>query len=197
MYILLLKDESIILQHLAAGDEAAFEKIFVHYWDNIYSTALRFIKSAELAEDITQDVFAQLWIKRETLPNIKKFDAYLFMMARNIIFNQMRRNILSGKMDDYLKLYFQEEKTVTHNTVETKELETLIRQAISTMPPKQQMAFRLSRFEGLSHEEIAQEMKISRLSVKNYIVKSLLALRQLLGEGHKELLLLLVLKIWL
>lgn len=195
MHILPLQDEPIVLQHLAMGDESAFEKIFVHYWDSVYSTALRFIKSAELAEDITQDVFAQLWIKRELLPNVKRFSGYVFMVTRNIVFDQMRRNVLSGKMDDYLRLYFREEGAISYSGVETKELEALIQDVINTMPPKQQVAFRLSRFEGMSYEQIAQEMKISRMSVKNYIIKSLLVLRQLLGDSRGEVLLL-VLWMW-
>jgi len=106
------------------------------------------------------------------------------------VFDQMRRNVLSGKMDDYLRLYFREEGPISYGGVETKELEELIQDAISTMPAKQQVAFRLSRFEGMSYEQIAGEMKISRMSVKNYIIKSLLVLRQLLGDSRGELLLL-------
>lgn len=163
------------------GDEGAFEEIFVRYWDVVYSTALRFMKSGEVAEDVTQEVFARLWGKREGLKGVKYLGQYIFRMARNIIFDELRRNVLSGKMDDYLRFYFRESGNFTYGDVEVKELRRIIEEAISTMPPKQQQAFRLSRFEGMSHEAIAEEMKISRLSVKNYIVKSLLTLRGLLG----------------
>lgn len=196
MRILPLQNESILLEHLAMGDESAFEKIFVHYWDTIYSTALRFMKSADLAEDITQDVFAQLWTKRNVLPTVKKFSGYVFMVTRNMVFDQMRKNMLNGKMDDYLKLYFREDDTSSYMRAEMKDLGAQIEGAISRMPAKQQVAFRMSRFDGKSHEEIAQVMNISRLSVKNYIVKSLLMLRQLLGDSFGELLQLLLLLLW-
>jgi len=170
---------------VSEGDEAAYQELFYHYWDQIYSTALMFTKSPELSEDLSQDIFARIWLKRKKLAEVEQFEGYLFITARNLIFDHLRKKVFSGGYDEYFQEYFRDAALSPDQKLEFKEFEKSIQQAIADLPPQQQTAFRLSRFQGLSHEEIARQMGVSRATVKSYIVRSIVSLRQLLKD-HPE-----------
>ncbi|HTI91326.1 MAG TPA: RNA polymerase sigma-70 factor [Puia sp.] len=180
-----LHNERRLLLLVSKGDESAYQQLFHTYWDYIYSTALMFTKSPELSEDLSQDIFVRIWIKREQLAEIEQFDNFLFITARNLIFDHLRKKVFSGGYDDYFLEYFKDAALSPDQQLEFKEFENTIREAIDKLPVQQQTAFRLSRFQGLSHEEIARQMGISRQSVKSYIVRSMVSLRKMIKE-HPE-----------
>lgn len=180
-----LHHEKELVQKVAAGNEAAYKELFTHYWDRIYSTALMFTKSPEMSEDMAQEVFARIWVKREKLKEVLHFDAYLFVTARNLIFDQLRQKVFTYEHGVYLTEYFKDPSLTPADTVELKEMEKIIQQGISILPPQQRIAFCLSRFQGLKHEEIAVQMGISRESVKSHIVRAIASLRKHLGN-HAE-----------
>src|SRR5262249_5656340 len=76
-------NEISLLSAVAKGDESAFRQLFDQYWDNIYGVAFTFTKSPVIAEEMAQDVFVKIWLKRAELPQVKKFGDYLFIIARN------------------------------------------------------------------------------------------------------------------
>src|SRR5690349_21151502 len=80
-----------LLHQVADGDEAAFRQLFEIYADRIYGVAFTYTKSAHLSEEIVQDVFVKLWLKRTALPDISKIADYIFIIARNRIINELRR----------------------------------------------------------------------------------------------------------
>lgn len=179
-------DEKDLLRQVAEGDEAAYKVLFLKYWDQLYSTAYMFTKSPELSEDLTQDVFARIWVNRAKLAGVDKFEGFLFIMARNLIFDKLKREIYVGKNDSFFEGHFRE-TTTPGDTTELKELSDRVETAIRQLPAQQQKAFRLSRFAGLTHEQIAAEMGISRLTVKSHIVRAIQQLRQSLGEHDPSL----------
>ena len=187
-----LHNDKELLLRIAGGDEAAFRAVFNNYWDQVYSTAYMFTKSPEMAEDITQDVFAQLWVKKAMLAEISRFEAFLYVTARNMIIDKLRKKVQTTEYGDYLKAYFEETDYNPITQVETRQFEQSIHQAISRLPAQQQQAFRLSRFNDMSHEEIAAQMGISRQSVKSYIVRAMVTLRKYLQEEQLGLYLVLL-----
>ena len=84
-------NEYELLRQLGAGSEYAFTRLFDHYRGTIYGVALKFLKSPVLAEEIVQDVFLKVWHKREEMAGVKNLDAYLFIMARNFIFDRIKK----------------------------------------------------------------------------------------------------------
>ena len=177
-----LDNENELLHRTANGDQAAYAILFEHYWGPIYSTAMAFTKSPELSEDIAQDVFAKIWVKKETLREINKFEAFLYTIARNLILDRLRKHVFTKDHEDYLLLYFEESSPNPSRQLEFKEFEATIHAAIDKLPPQQRTAFRLSRFQGLNHEEIAGQMGVSKQSVKSYIVRSIVSLRNIMQE---------------
>ena len=178
-----LDNEQELLQRVAHGDESAFRLLFFHYWDFIYSTALLFTKSPDLSEDLSQDIFANLWIKRARLAEVDRLEGYLFISARNLIFDYLRKKVFHGAYDSYFLEYFSDTAPTPDRRLEAREFQATVDEAIASLTPQQQTAFRLSRYQGLSHEEIAQKMGISRQAVKSHIVRAIVRLRQQLGQN--------------
>lgn len=174
--------DQLLLQEMAAGSEDAFCRLFDHYWNRVYASALVLTKSSQMAQDIAQEVFLQLWQNREKATDIQKLDGFLFISARNLIFKKMSRLKLEEAYQHYLTYQARLESGGTSVSTEFKELQTLVELGISQLPPQQQKAFRLSRERGLSHEEISYQMGVSRAAVKDYIVRSLAFLRKYLRE---------------
>lgn len=176
--------ESELLRLIATGDQYAYEAAFDRYWDPIYSTALLLTKSPALAEDVAQDVFAMLWEKRAGLAAVEKLEGFLFVTARNMIYTRFRKLASSEAYRRYvLQSEAGGESRRADEQAEFRELEQAIMQAIRLLPPQQQKAFKLSRFEGMRHDEIATAMGVSRVTIKSYIVQAIASLRKALANN--------------
>ncbi|WEK35040.1 MAG: RNA polymerase sigma-70 factor [Candidatus Pseudobacter hemicellulosilyticus] len=182
-----LYNEQELVSAVARGNEAAFKRLFQFYWPRIYSVALVFVKSPELAEDAAQEVFAQLWIKRDLLNNVQAFRPYLYTAARNLLYNRLRSQVFTDGFQDYLQEYFADNLADPAVRLELKEAAELIEAGINQLTPQQQKVFRLSRFQGLSHAEIAAATGLSPRTIKNYMVSANLALRQYLEQYASSL----------
>lgn len=175
--------EKDLLARVAEGDAEAFSLVFMRYWDAVYSAALLLSKSPETAEDISQEVFTRVWAKRKELGEVRKLDDYLFIIARNMIYGRLRREAVEEKYRLHLRNYFEQGRVGQEAVpAELRDLGSALQKAIAALPDRQQQAFRLSRFGGLSHDEIAGQMGISKITVKNYIVSAIAALRKALAE---------------
>lgn len=182
--------DASLLQSLAAGNAAAYRLLFERYWDAIYSSTLLLTKLPDLSEDITQDVFAMVWEKRAQLTGIDNLQAFLFVSARNKIYSRLRKLSSQDHYEQYLRQYFQE---IRHQNGEaaiySRDLELQVQRAVQQLPPQQQRAFCLSRFQGLDHEQIARIMGVSRVTIKSYVVQALATLRKALSHYILPLLL--------
>jgi RNA polymerase sigma-70 factor (ECF subfamily) len=185
MSTIALLNEKELVRQVADGSEAAYKRLFVHYWDQIYSIALVFTKSREVSQDLVQDIFARIWIKKERLRDVDRFDAYLFITARNLIVDRMSRKMFSITNEPVLTEYFADSSQQSFQAVELKEMEEIIHRGIHILPNQQRTAFCLNRFGGLRHDEIASQMGVSKESVKSYIVRAISSLRKYLAQ-HAE-----------
>lgn len=177
-----LNNEAVLVEKIAQGDATAFRAVFDHYWDKIYSMALTYTKSSILADDIVQDVFVKIWRKRDLLPTVEKFDAYLFITARNELIDVLRKKVEHVPLEGHYDLR-EEGSMVPDAALSFKESEALVHEAISKLPPQQQRIYRLSRIEGRSQQEIASELGISVNTVKVHMNKALHFIRQHLSEN--------------
>lgn len=173
-------DEREWLNRLAKGDHAAFNELFHRWYDMVYSSALIFSKSAELARDTTQEVFLELWKQREKMDEVDHPKTYLVTIARNMIYRRLSRVNLETAYRNYLSGHLYQVEG--EDEVQAKQLSGFLEDGIRLLPPQQQRAFRLSREQGLSHEAIAAEMQVSRQSVKDYIVRAIAFLRRYLVQ---------------
>ncbi|MDO6432582.1 RNA polymerase sigma-70 factor [Flavitalea sp. BT771] len=178
-------DEISLLACIAKGDEVAFRQLFDHHWDNIYGVAFAFTKSPVIAEEMAQDVFVKIWLRREELPQVRKFNDYLFIIARNHILSTLRKKIIETSFPDHLLNYFRETDSNPEDQLMLRETEHLLHKAIEQLPPQQHLIYCLSREQGLNQEEIAAKLDISKNTVKSHMSKALLFIRNYL-RMHAE-----------
>jgi RNA polymerase sigma-70 factor (ECF subfamily) len=171
-------NEKVLVEQFAEGNEAAFRTLFDHYKDKVYSLSMYLTRSEIIAEEITQDVFLKLWLKREELKGVVYFNAYLRTVARNVAINYLRRMVQEQLILSKIKQAGDGTSGgTTADTVAFREYERLLNQVILRLPPQQKTAYLLSRQEGLTYEEIAGRMGLSVHTVKEYIKKALQTIR--------------------
>jgi RNA polymerase sigma-70 factor (ECF subfamily) len=170
-----LHNEKEILFLVSKGDEHAFSKIVKYYSAIIYTHALTYIKNAVQAEEITQDIFLSLWQRREELNHISNFQGYLYAMVRNRTISEFRKKILelnSKPVDELESL-----SPGPADSVEMRELLEILMRGIQKLPTRRKQVFTMSRFDGMSYNEIAKNLGISKSSVNQHIVEALVFLR--------------------
>ena len=177
-------DEKLLLQQIAEGSEKAFAVLVEQKWNNIYWQAITYFKSSSQAQDIVQDVFLKVWQKRKDLPQVERFDSYLFIMARNHIISALRKKTVLPLSDDALEV--EEKNYLPDRALSQKTLAELIARAVDLLPQQQRTAYLLSRDQGLSYEEIASNMKVSKEAVKKHICRALNFLRSYISV-HSEI----------
>jgi RNA polymerase sigma-70 factor (ECF subfamily) len=163
------------------GDEEAFREVFAWYYPRLYRYALRYLKSAVMAEDLSMEVLTKIWEKRSAILKQDTFENYLFTAARNRLINHWQR-----KVDRLLSLEAMQgarEGEISGNPeladdpVLSKELETIYQNSLSGLPAQRRLIFHLHRNEQLSYKEIAHKLKISPRTVENQIGAALKQLR--------------------
>ena len=180
--------EQELLQLVAQGDKQAYHQLFDRYWDQVYGAGLHLTKSPEQSKDLAQDIFLKLWDLRSRLPSVNNFSAYLYTITKNLVHDHLRTHVFRESNKEFLTHYFADQTSSPQEQLEQKQLGDLLDQAINNLPPKLRQVFTLSRFEGLSHEEIGRRLHISPLSSKTYMTRALIVLRRQIAENRSKLL---------
>lgn len=184
-----------LLRQLAEGDEEALAALVRLHWRNVYAQALLWIKSTEEAEEVTQDIFLKLWNTREQVGGIVHFENWLFIVSRNAILSTVRKKLSRPT-------FVQEQEEEGHSLrpdriTEHREQYQVLLTGVSLLPEKRQQVFRMSRFEGLTHEEIAERLGIHKDTVAQYIVKAVAFLKSYLQEHTDSSVWVILLLAWL
>ncbi len=180
-------DDKSLLLEIAAGDERAFRKLFELYKERFYSVALKMTRSNEVAEDIVQDVFMYIWSKRENIIAIENPSSYFFTCVYRKVYQYYRKIALEKKLLENISSQ-NEFINTTDKRVLDRENKHLISQAVAKLPPKQQLVFKLSKWEELSREEIARQLQISPHTVKNHLTDAIKFIRTFLRDSTLTLL---------
>ena len=165
------QSDSSQISAVKKGDKGAYEQLFVRY----YPTLLRFIhgmlKDNHMAEDIAQNIFMKLWIHREKLDSTQSLKNYLFVLAKHEIFNifKAKRTTMLSLLPQLNDRDIEDRGYSIEEQYNYAELNELLIQNISKMPPQRQLIFRMSRCEHLSNREIAERLGLSVRSVDKHI----------------------------
>ena len=161
------------IRQLIAGDEAAFKKIYYLYGERIYALAFRFLKNREQSEEIVQETFINLWLSRTKLDSGGDLWLYLYVIAKRLSLNALRKVCRSAELTQDLLYHINKIHNGNEENFLAHELEHFADRIINQLPKQQQIIFKLSRMEGLSHKEIAAQLRISPNTVKNHMVEAL------------------------
>jgi RNA polymerase sigma-70 factor (family 1) len=166
-------NESLLLRRIAADDADAFAALFHLHRDKLYSFIVRMSGSVPEAEDVVQDVFLKIWTLRAELLDINDFSAYLFRMSHNHCLNILKRKA----KETAILSRFPISSHSTGDLVLYREIEQQVRYAIDELPPQQKLVFTLSRDQGLSQQEISEQLHITVPTVKSHMTQALRFLR--------------------
>jgi RNA polymerase sigma-70 factor (family 1) len=165
-------NERALLERVAAGDEQAFTRLFDLYFHALGEHIFRITRSHQVAEEIVQDVFLKIWIAREALLEVRDFRAYLFIASRNQAINAIkkaaRENEKLSAYESAVERAGKQDEDENRRHLE-EQYYSLLDQAIERLPTQQRTVFIMSRRQRKKHDEIAQEMALSKETVKKYI----------------------------
>lgn len=179
-----LHDELTLFRLISRGDERAFEQIFERYKSRLISYLTIFTKSREEARELTQEIFLKVWLTREGLTEIESPQGYLFSMAKNKALDYLRKASRDSRMRAGIWRSIAQHQHTTEEQVFSNDSARRINEAIFKLSRKQQAVFRLSRMEGLTHDEIAVQLSISKNTVKSHMVASLKFIRNYLSGNY-------------
>lgn len=178
-------DETI--DAIRKGDIHTFETLFTSNYSELYAIGYRYVLDQAQAEDLIQEVFLTIWEKRTQLQIQTSFRAYLLMAVKNRALSHLRSAYhlqVTSIPPDEIPSNAQSVPT----EIDNQQLKQLVQKGIQNLPKRCRLIFQLSRNAGLTYDEIAQELGVSKETVKSQIKIAMQKLRAFLGE-HWELVL--------
>jgi RNA polymerase sigma-70 factor (ECF subfamily) len=170
-------NEKELLLQLMQGDADAFSEIYEVYKDKVFAFAFTLTKSKDIAEDAVQEVFVKLWEKRAQINTELSFNAYVKTIAYRCIIDFFRSMKRDRTLQQQLQSNMEALRDSTEDALIGKELNRLYQQAVEQLTPQQKRIYALSREQQLNYQEIADEIGISRHTVRNHMAEAIRFIR--------------------
>ncbi|WP_293918785.1 MULTISPECIES: RNA polymerase sigma factor [unclassified Sphingobacterium] len=170
-------DQELMLL-LKQGNHAAFTEIYNRYAVVLYLHARHMLGQDEEARDVIQELFVGIWNKYDMLDFDLQLRAYLYRSVRNMILNIIRHEKVKENYLTELGTFATTEPVETDELIRYKELKRLIEKEIERMPKKMKIIFQMSRNQNLSHAEIAEQLGISKTTVKKQVSNAISQLKK-------------------
>lgn len=159
-----------VVDRLKAGDEDAFKYVFLRLKEPLFLFVSKMTGSKLDAEDICQEAFAALWLKREEIGEIKNVKTYLFGIAKNMVYGYLRKNIRESVIFTEAEAEFDTQDTLSPDTIiQLRETELLTKYAISKLPSRTREVYELHYSESLSNEQIARRLDMTPEHVRKQL----------------------------
>jgi len=170
-----------ILNLLKSDGEKAMEIIYSDYYNYLCHATYKILNDSVSTEDIVQDVLMEIWKKKDTLNITISLKAYMRRASINKALNYLRSKRMQFEDDDkYTETFIATDDS--HQALEYSEFSDMIDGSIESLPEKCRLVFSLSRFEGMTYQQIADKLEISIKTVENQISKALKILRKDIKE---------------
>ena len=177
-----MEQEKELIIALKQGNEKAFNILYKQYWKQVYNFCRLYLTNTEEAEEVVQDVFVRLWQSRDFLRENDNFKGLLFIISRNLVFNQTRKSFnhdfYTLSLLEALENMPEENSYDIEKELEAKDLSAYIDLLIAELPPQRQKIVHLSRKEHKSYKEIADLMHLSEKTVEHQVSEALKFLRK-------------------
>jgi RNA polymerase sigma-70 factor (family 1) len=173
-------DEEKIWQSIQEKDETAFEEYYKGHYKIFFLAAVGYTRNPGLAEEIVNDVFVRLWEGAGSIQIETSLKAYIYRAVINRCLNELDKTKRDQQHQKELSRRSEDPFEIRH--MEDTELKVRLYRAIDELPEQCQKVFRMSRFEGLKQQEIADQLDISIKTVKNHITHALKQLHKVLAD---------------
>lgn len=176
-----LKD-LIIIEGLERNDKVVFDYVFNYYYSSLCAFSMQYIDSRNSVEDLVQDFFVYLWVEAPRLKIKSSLKSYLFTAIKNRCLDYQKHHKIIEKYRTYLLFSSDKEDDSTEQFFAESELRQAIQTSLAKLPPRCREIFELSRLNGLSNQEIAEKLDLSKRTVELQVSNSLKILRKELAE---------------
>ena len=168
---------SILQSQVAVGDTRAFRQIFDALFSNLTKFSFSFVHSKEAATEIVDELFVQLWVKRDDIMKINDLRVYLYTATKNASLNYISKKAKQIELEPYENLQVQMTDVVSPEQIMiTKEMLQKIKEAVDSLPPRCKLIFKFVREDGLSYSEVAE---ILGLSIKTIDAQMVIAVSRI------------------
>lgn len=169
----------------ASIDIATFNKLFNEHYQKFVYFATGYVKDEAKSQDFVSDAFCTFWEKKDELPDDINAPAYILTIVRNNCLNYLKHEKVKLRAAKELSDHAQWMLDTKINTLEackpekifSEEIKQIVNNTISNLPERTEKIFRMSRFEQLSHREIAKQLGVSTKTIEYHITRTLNELR--------------------
>jgi RNA polymerase sigma-70 factor (family 1) len=175
-------DDKALFLKMAEGDEKAFTELFHTYTPKLLPFVFKLTRSEHLAQEMIQETFLRLWVNRTELVNVNEPASWIFRIAANVSITWLRKQSNRQRILEAVAVVEDSGANLIVETLETKELSLVISKAVEALPERRQEIYRLSREQGLNHQQIAEKLKLSTNTVANQIGISLKFIREFINK---------------
>lgn len=173
--------EITIFQQIKTGNETAFSRLFDHYYAPMCFFAAKFLNDMDISRSVVQQVFVDLWIKREKLNVEHSVKSYLFQCVRNRSIDYLRQQKSNIQISESTEEMFT---APFHDMIEESEMYSHVNSTINQLPEKCREIFILCRQDGLKYSEIARKLNISVKTVEMQMGIALKKIRSSLVDSQ-------------
>lgn len=163
-----------IVQNLQQGSEKAFDQLYSRYSRKVFQVAFAILRTEDEAYEVVQETFLKLWFKRRDLDPSRSIEGYLSTLARNFALKIIKKSLQETWLDSLPEVIASDE---ADDLINLQEFQETLQQALALIPPRSREVLLLSRQEGLSNAQIAEQLGISLSTVNNHIHRALTKLR--------------------
>lgn len=174
-------EEALLLNGLKRGEERFYRMLFDRYYQPLVIYANRMLLDIDLARSVVQDVFVLIFDKREDLHIHTSFNAHLYQSVKNRCLNEIKREKMKDGHHEII-LKSSDGYTEAADELELNDLQQIIDQTVAGLPEQCRRIFVMSRHEGLSNQDIADQLQLSKRTVETQISKALRRLREELAQ---------------
>ena len=183
-----------LIEQLKLKDERAFKTIVDTWQDMVYNTVLGIVQNAQDAEDVSQEVFIQVYESIKSFKGDSKFSTWIYRIAVTKSLDLLRRKKRKKRFAFIQSLFGKNDELINdppdfyHPGVaaENKENAAVLFKAIAALPENQHTAFVLSKIEGLSYQEVSEVMQMTEASVDSLLHRAKTNLRKTLGDHYRN-----------
>jgi RNA polymerase sigma-70 factor, ECF subfamily len=174
-------DQTLAIQ-IKSGDIKAFETIYHRYKARLYYYALSYLSVSDEVNEIIQNTFVSLWEHRLDINEAKSLKSFLFTITVNQVFNYLKHQVVQK---EYASSYLNtttEADLSTQKEIYFNDLNRYLEKIVEKLPDQQQRVFKMSRWEGLSNEEIARNLGISIRTAENLLYRATKSIKESLND---------------